>query len=116
MQGYVHTYAITSLDPCGVGTFTGVSTDANVFGIQEHITGTLLGGHLKFTATYDNTTYSWNYDGPLLGGTAQDSAGPSFGVTSTFVRAKTWKNHGEYVAAQGGGSDAAHSCIGMPIS
>ena len=26
-----------------------------------------------------------------------------------------FKNHGEYVSSQGGGSDAAHSCIGMPI-
>ena len=27
-----------------------------------------------------------------------------------------YKNHGDYVTSQGGGSDAAHSCIGMPIS
>ena len=26
-----------------------------------------------------------------------------------------FKNHGDYVSSQGGGSDAAHSCIGMPI-
>ena len=26
-----------------------------------------------------------------------------------------YKNHGQYVKAMGGGADAAHSCIGMPI-
>ncbi len=31
------------------------------------------------------------------------------------VTSSTWKNHGEYVKAMGGGADAAHSCIGMPI-
>ena len=32
-----------------------------------------------------------------------------------FSNISTYKNHGEYVSSQGGGSDAAHSCIGMPI-
>ena len=43
--------------------------------------------------------------------------GSSFQVTWTFgqLTSSTWKNHGEYVAAQGGGSDAAHSCIGKPV-
>jgi hypothetical protein len=26
-----------------------------------------------------------------------------------------YKNHGDFVSSQGGGDDAAHSCIGMPI-
>jgi hypothetical protein len=26
-----------------------------------------------------------------------------------------FENHGDYVSSQGGGSDAAHSCIGMPL-
>ena len=34
----------------------------------------------------------------------------SFEVTTT-----NFKNHGDYVNSHGGGSDAAHSCIGMPI-
>ena len=28
----------------------------------------------------------------------------------------TYKNHGEFVSSQGGGSDAAHSPIGMPVN
>ena len=27
-----------------------------------------------------------------------------------------YKNHGQYVKAMGGGDDAAHSCIGMPVN
>ena len=33
-----------------------------------------------------------------------------------FTNTSDYKNHGEYVKAMGGGSDAAHSCIGMPIN
>ena len=32
-----------------------------------------------------------------------------------FTNTSTFKNHGEYVSSMGGGADAAHSCIGMPI-
>ena len=34
----------------------------------------------------------------------------------TFRNTSDWKNHGQYVKAMGGGADAAHSCIGMPIN
>ena len=33
-----------------------------------------------------------------------------------FTNTSNFKNHGDYVSSMGGGSDAAHSCIGMPIS
>jgi hypothetical protein len=33
-----------------------------------------------------------------------------------FTNLTNYKNHGEYVKAMGGGDDAAHSCIGMPIN
>jgi hypothetical protein len=36
-------------------------------------------------------------------------------TTPVFTDSSNYKNHGEYVSSQGGGSDAAHSCIGMPI-
>ena len=35
--------------------------------------------------------------------------------TPQFSNTSNYKNHGDYVSSQGGGSDAAHSCIGMPI-
>jgi hypothetical protein len=37
-------------------------------------------------------------------------------VTTPVITSSTYKNHGEYVKAMGGGSDAARSCIGMPIN
>ena len=36
-------------------------------------------------------------------------------TTPSFTNTSNYKNHGDYVSSQGGGSDAAHSCIGMPI-
>jgi hypothetical protein len=72
-----------------------------------------VGDHLTFTAVYTTFIpgYTYTYDGSLAGGLL------SIGYAATFTVAPvvTWNNHGEYVAAQGGGSDAAHSCIGMPI-
>ena len=38
-----------------------------------------------------------------------------FKVSTTKTASSNYKNHGDYVSSQGGGSDAAHSCIGMPI-
>jgi hypothetical protein len=43
-----------------------------------------------------------------------ESGGPIAGTVTTSA-GTTYANHGEYVAAHGGGSDAAHACIGMPI-
>ena len=34
----------------------------------------------------------------------------------TTTNTSNYKNHGQYVKAMGGGDDAAHSCIGMPIN
>ncbi len=37
-------------------------------------------------------------------------------VPLTFkLTMSNFKNHGDYVSSVGGGSDAAHSCIGMPV-
>ena len=35
---------------------------------------------------------------------------------TTPIASSHYKNHGDYVTSQGGGNDAAHSCIGMPIT
>jgi opacity protein-like surface antigen len=37
-------------------------------------------------------------------------------VFSNIVGGVIYKNHGDYVKAMGGGADAAHSCIGMPVN
>jgi hypothetical protein len=36
-------------------------------------------------------------------------------IDTSGLKSSNYKNHGQYVKAMGGGADAAHSCIGMPI-
>lgn len=119
---YIHTYLI-NVNPCD-NTFTG--TGGSTFGgaaqpSVESIAGTLMPGTLAFTATYLPggllPGYTWSYAGPTAGGTAVDSTNLHFGITTALhLTASNWQNHGQYVKAMGGGSDAAHSCIGMPIT
>ena len=45
------------------------------------------------------------------------AGGCTFGASPKAITNTTdYKNHGQYVKAMGGGDDAAHSCIGMPIN
>ena len=110
--GYVHQFNIT-LNPCD-NSFTGTgSSVGNV--AAEHITGTLVDGILAYSATYDGSAYSWSYSGPLAGGTAADSTGLHFGITSTLtdlLAPGAYKNHGDFVK-QGGDPE---SCIGRPVA
>ena len=50
-------------------------------------------------------------------GTRTRDLGGTFQVSWTFknLNSSEFKNHGAYVSSMGGGDDAAHSCIGMPI-
>jgi hypothetical protein len=113
---YVHTYQLTN-NPCdGTGSFTGTGGIASL-PLSETINGKLSGQNIKINGTYlgnYNPGYTWNYDGPLSGGNASDSMGQTVPLTFT-VTTSNFKNHGEYVSSMGGGDDAAHSCIGMPI-
>jgi hypothetical protein len=105
---FVHTYDIN----IACGTFTGTGS---VLGIPETITGTTDGSAVAFHAAYANGSgYTW-WNSP----TGADSDGRSFSVVNTLTNlhnTSTYDNHGQYVSSQGGGDDAAHSCIGMPIN
>src|SRR3954471_21375471 len=116
--GNHHTYTITWTSPCSAdGAFTGTGQGSpQAGGANESISGTLVGNHLTFTAIYNSFIpgYTWSYDGPLSGAPlGDDAAGYHAGASLTTINSV--KNHGDYVSSQGGGSDAAHSCIGMPI-
>jgi hypothetical protein len=37
-------------------------------------------------------------------------------VAPSSSQSTAFKNHGDYVKSAGGGADAAHSCIGMPVT
>ena len=115
--GNQHTFTITWTNPCGPsGAFTGNGQgNTAAGGATETISGSLIGGQLKFTAIYTSFIpgYTWTYNGPLAGAALGGDA-TGYHATATVTAISTYKNHGDYVK-QTGGADAAHSCIGIPI-
>jgi hypothetical protein len=97
------------------GQFTGQG-GFDSLGLVEHVSGTIDGSHITVHGVYDTyyTPYSWDYSGPLSGGLTSDTLDRRLPVTFTLTTSN-YKNHGDYVSSVGGGSDAAHSCIGMPV-
>lgn len=113
---YVHNYQVV-WNPCDDSiAITGGTPFLSGYYTTETITGSLAGSVISFTSTYDgphNPGYSWYgsfpVDGGALGGLYTGT------VTRGADTITTWANHGDYVSSMGGGEDAAHSCIGMPI-
>jgi hypothetical protein len=112
----VHTYKVT-INPCD-NTFTGNDGSSRWAENEQITSGTINGSgsnaDITFHATYPSG-YSWDV---ASGGKGSDSENRTFQVTNVLTgvtNSTNVKNHGEYVSSQGGGSDAAHSCIGMPI-
>lgn len=130
--GYGHTYNVL-INPCDGGSVAasgwqwGANLDPLVHNPDETITATLSadGNTLTFDPAvyvggWGGSPYSWSGTFPVAGGTftVTDSNGgvyPGVVITRTSSIVSTWANHGDYVSSQGGGDDAAHSCIGMPI-
>ena len=110
-----------TLNPCD-GSFTGVPLGPPTWIASERVNGTLVGSQLSITyigPSQGSYTYSWAYTGPLSGGIAYESNAGMFPISFTLTDLKDasqWKNHGDYVKSTNGGSDAAHSCLGKPIS
>ncbi|HEY2813434.1 MAG TPA: hypothetical protein VGJ03_08230 [Acidimicrobiales bacterium] len=128
--GYPQSADVT-VNPCD-GTFSGpgVQPSLNVptftqgflhgpLGNLAHYTVSYtVGAQTDYTVTADVTlnpdnsfsgTWSDNYVGGAQSGTVT-SVAPSSSQSTNF------KNHGDYVKSAGGGADAAHSCIGMPVT
>ena len=130
--GYGHTYTVV-MNPCDDGSVTATGwqwgSDGNplVHNPDETITATLSsdGTMLIFNPAvyvggWGGSPYSWSGAFPVAGGTftVSDSLGgvyPDVVITLTNTASTNFKNHGEYVSSMGGGADAAHSCIGMPM-
>jgi hypothetical protein len=123
---WTHDYEVT-VNPCD-GTFTGTGHqfghDQNgPYESDERITGTFAKDSVSFTATRSKDGLVTKLVNAPFGGAVTVAtlnvvvpwtiemkvSNPVFANTSNF------KNHGDYVSSQGGGADAAHSCIGMPI-
>ena len=117
----VHTFTDVTVNPCEDGKFTGISGTRNVGGVVEEVSGSIKNGVVKFNAIYTESNYpseigyNWHTTGP---GRATDSNGLDFYVVidTSGLKGTQYRNHGEYVKTMGGGDDAAHSCIGMPIN
>ena len=125
---WTHTYTV-NVNPCD-NSFTGTGNvsgqDQNgPFSAAETITGTFANGKVSLTATrpVDGVVYSLANaptDNTTVTLATLNVAVPwiiEMKVTKpVFTNTTDYKNHGEYVSSQGGGPDAAHSCIGMPIT
>lgn len=130
--GYGHTYNVV-ISPCDGGVVTasgwqwGAGGASTVHNPDETITATLSadGTMLTFNPAvyvggWGNSPYHWWGTFPVAGGTftvfdSLNGVYPGQVMTRTSTKVSTWMNHGDYVSAMGGGDDAAHSCIGMPI-
>lgn len=109
----VHTFTITT-NPCD-GTFTGSgSWSIGDLTVNETINGTINGK----TVTSFDAKYDAPYAGYVWHSAGTDSWGDTFNVKNVLSlnNSSNYKNHGQYVSSQGGGDDAAHSCIGMPVN
>ena len=105
---YVHTYNVDITGDSFTGTGSVVSNGAT---IPETISGTINGKNISFNAAYTGSSYTWSSTGT----TGTDSLHQQLTVSSQLT-INDYKNHGAYVSSQGGGADAAHSDIGMPIN
>jgi hypothetical protein len=112
------------VNPCdntfqGAGVETGPGQTLN-----EAITGSFGNGTVSLTAKREdgvmfslvnaptnNTDVTLATSSPVVPWDLQFKA-----TTPEFSNYSNVKNHGDYVSSQGGGDDAAHSCIGMPIN
>lgn len=122
---WTHNYTVM-VNPCN-GTFTGTGNvsghDQNgPYSSDETIRGTFAAASVNLTATRsDGLEYS--LAGAKFGGAVTIATLNQFvpwviemKVTKPiFTTTSDFKNHGDYVSSKGGGADAAHSCIGMPI-
>jgi hypothetical protein len=119
---WTHNYKIT-INQCD-NTFSGTgdvtANNAGPVVWTESITGSFGDGTVSFDtvpnagATFDvqNAPYGVSViaDSPWTQNIIEMTASKPV-TTGT----SDYKNHGDYVKAMGGGSDAAHSCIGMPV-
>lgn len=119
---WTHKYNVT-INPCD-GTFTGTgnvtaNNDSSV-AWTEHISGSFGDGTVSF-ATVPNAGATFKvtnaqYDTSVIAeSTWTQNIVEMKASAPVNTGSSSFKNHGDYVSSQGGGTDAAHSCIGMPI-
>jgi hypothetical protein len=116
LETYEHDYTVTT-NPCnGSITITGGTPVDSGYYTTESVNGSVSNGVISFNSTYDgpyNQGYSYYGSFPVGGGALSGQYTGT--VTVTGSSSTNYANHGQYVSQNGGGDDAAHSCIGMPI-
>ncbi len=115
LNTYIHDFTVTA-NPCdGSIALVGSTPKDSGYYTTETVTGSLANGVITFQAKYDgpyNPGYTWSGSFPVAGGALSGMYTGT--VTKGSTTSSAFKNHGDYVSSMGGGSDAAHSCIGMP--
>jgi hypothetical protein len=124
---WTHNYKV-DVNPCD-STFSGTGEvfghDQNgPFSDTEKVTGKFSNNSVTLTATRASDGLAYNLTNAPTDNSTVTNATLNVSVAwaiemkvtvPVFTNLSNYKNHGEYVSSQGGGSDAAHSCIGMPI-
>ena len=119
---WTHTINV-HVNPCD-NTFTGTGVETGPGQtLHEDITGSFGDGTVSLTAHREDRVSFSLVNAPTDGTTVtlatSNPAVPwalEFRASNpTFSNISNYKNHGDYVSQAGGGADAAHSCIGMPI-
>jgi hypothetical protein len=114
---YIHLFDLEIA--CGI--VTGSGTVKGLPSYTQTITGTFSGGQITFTSVYTGTNAGYTWSGVFdanFPGLVDVTSGPGVNnaeVTVAVVTASDYANHGEWVVENGGGDDAARSCIGMPV-
>lgn len=121
---YIHHFTVVT-NPCdGTLTMSGATPVDSGYYTEETVAGMLANGVITFSAVYTTPPLAggqWSGTFPVAGGPGTLSwTEPGWStftgdVTVTGTSSTAYKNHGDYVSSMGGGADAAHSCIGMPI-
>jgi hypothetical protein len=117
LDTFIHTFVVAT-SPCdGSIAITGSTPLDSGYYTIETVTGTLANDVVSFSSTYVgpyNPGFMWSGSFPVAGGPLSgDFTGT---VTASATTLSTYKNHGDFVSSMGGGPEAAHSCIGKPIT
>lgn len=117
LDTFIHDFIVVS-NPCdGSITVTGSTPASSDYYTTETVTASQAAGVISFTSVYDgpyNPGFTWAGSFAVTGGTLSgDFSGTVVAGPTTM---SSFKNHGDYVSSMGGGPDAAHSCIGKPIT
>jgi hypothetical protein len=132
--GTVWTHKVTvDVNPCN-NTFTGTGVVTGAGGERlptEQFTGSFgANNSVSFSMTRPDSDYITTLVNGVSNGTTishPTTSSPNGYVDSpdvidmkvtapVFTDTSDYKNHGDYVSSVGGGPDAAHSCIGMPVN